>query len=353
MNDKRGRAPASSWSRIVSPYGEPVARRSVVQLVSTCVPLVALWVGMALSVEDAYWTTLLLSLPAAAFLVRLFMIQHDCGHRSFFRSRRLNDLIGHAIGVLTLTPHSYWRKAHNIHHSASGNLEKRGIGDVRTLTVSEYLELSRWKRLAYRLYRNPFFFLSIGPAYLFVIKHRLPHGLSKQHQKELASVMITNVAIIGLATAVGHWLGFVQLLMIHGPIIALSSLAGVSLFYIQHQFEHTYWRSGERWGFYEAAVRGSSFFDLPRPLRWLTANIGIHHIHHLSSRIPNYRLNECLIENPELRNVARITIRESLKCFRLALWDEEGDRLVSFSSVKRLSRSKRTHSSCLDGSTHP
>jgi omega-6 fatty acid desaturase (delta-12 desaturase) len=263
------------------------------------------------------------------------MIQHDCGHRSFFRSPRLNDLLGHAIGVLTLTPHGYWRKAHNIHHATSGNLDQRGIGDVYVLTVREYLALPRWKRLAYRIYRHPIAFLGVGPLYLFVIKYRLPIDLLRRHRGMLTSVMVTNVAICGLMTGLVLWLGFTEALMVQAPIIVLSSLAGAWLFYVQHQFEHTYWRRNDDWDFHEAAVRGSSYYDLQQPLRWLTADIGIHHIHHLSSRIPNYRLHECLVDNAELREVGRITLCDSFTCLRLALWDEEAGRLVRFSALPR------------------
>ena len=290
---------------------------------------------MAFSVEQAYWLTLLLSVPAAAFVVRLFMIQHDCGHRSFFRSRRLNDFIGHAIGVVTLTPHAYWRNAHNVHHATSGNLDGRGIGDVTTLTMREYRALPLWRRVAYRLYRNPAVMFGVGPLYLFVIKHRLPLDRLGRRRGALASVLLTNFAIAVLAVGAGMWLGFTELLMIHGPVILLSSLAGVWLFYIQHQFEDTYWRKRADWNFFDAALQGSSFFDLPRPLRWITANIGLHHIHHLSSRIPNYRLIECLRDHPELAKISRVTLRDSLKCFRLALWDEDAGRLVGFRALRR------------------
>ncbi len=290
---------------------------------------------MALSVEEAYWVTLLLCVPTAAFLVRLFVIQHDCGHRSFFRSPRLNDLLGHAIGVLTLTPHGYWRKAHNIHHATSGNLDKRGIGDVYVLTVSEYLALPRWKRLTYRIYRHPIAFLGIGPLYLFAIKYRLPLDLLRRYPGILFSVTLTNVVIVGVMVALSLWLGVIEAFMVQTPIVLLSSLAGVWLFYVQHQFERTYWRKGEDWDFHESAVRGSSNYDLPKPLRWLTGNIGLHHIHHLSSRIPSYRLHECLADNVELQDINRITLRDSLRCVRLALWDEETDKLISFKHLRQ------------------
>jgi omega-6 fatty acid desaturase (delta-12 desaturase) len=307
-------SPARDWARIAARYAAPDGRRSLLQLLTTVLPLAALWTAMSLTVSEAYWLTLVLSVPTAAFLVRLFMIQHDCGHRSFLRSPRLNDLLGHAIGVLTLTPHGYWRKAHNIHHATSGNLDKRGIGDVYVLTVREYLSLPGWKRLTYRIYRHPIAFLGIGPFYLFVVKYRLPIDLLRRHRGTLTSVLLTNVAIGGLIAGMALWLGLAQALMVQGPIVLLSSMAGVWLFYVQHQFTETYWRGTEDWNFHDAAIRGSSYYDLPQPLRWLTADIGIHHIHHLSSRIPNYRLHECLADNPALRKIGRITLRGSLSC---------------------------------------
>ena len=206
---------------------------------------------------------------------------------------RFNDLLGHLIGVLTLTPHGYWRRAHNIHHATSGNLEKRGIGEVSVLTVREYVALSRWRRLAYRLYRHPVAFLIIGPLYLFVLKHRLPLDLLRRYPAALISVMATNVAIVGLMAALALWLGLTEALMVQAPIIFLSAVAGIWLFYVQHQFEQAYWRTDDGWDFHEAAVHGSSYYDLPQPFRWLTADIGIHHIHHLSqsySQLPSARV---------------------------------------------------------------
>lgn len=326
---------ARRWRQIAASYAVPSVWRSVLQLVVTLSAFAATWAAMIVVVDYSYWATLLLAVPGAAFLIRLFLIQHDCGHRSFFKSRRLNDLLGSAIGVLTLTPHGYWRKAHNIHHSTSGNLDKRGVGDISVLTVREYLALSWWKRVAYRCYRHPLVFLGIGPIYVFVVKYRLPLDLLSKHRDMIPGVLATNVAIALIVTGLSLWLGFVDVLMVHAPIIILSTMAGVWLFYVQHQFETTYWRQTKDWKFDEAAVHGSSFYDLPQPLRWLTADIGIHHIHHLSSRIPNYRLAECLANHDEMRDVSRLTLWDSLSCLRLALWDEDSERLIGFRSLRQ------------------
>lgn len=300
--------------------------------------MAGIWLAMALLVDDVYWVTLLLSLPAAALLVRLFMIQHDCGHRSFFHSPRLNEWVGHVIGVLTLTPHGYWRRAHNIHHATSGDLDRRGIGDVTMLTVCEYEALPRLKRLAYRAYRHPITVLGLGPIYLFVIKFRLPLDLlrrnPRQRREVLASVMLTNLAIAALLAGLALWLGFVDMLMLQAPIVLLSSATGVWLFYMQHQFDHAYWQRHRDWTFHDAAVEGSSFYDLPQPLRWVTADIGIHHLHHLSSQIPNYRLRECLAHLPEFPGVTRLTLQDSLKCLRLALYDETAGHMVRFAALR-------------------
>ena len=322
------------WSQIARPHARPNAARSILQLMTTVMPLAGLWAAMMLAVDCAYWVTLLLSVPAAAFTVRLFIIQHDCGHRSFFHSRRLNDVVGALIGIITLTPHDYWRRAHNIHHATCGNLQQRGIGDISVLSVAEYAALPRWKRLAYRIYRNPAVILGIGPIYVFALKYRLPLDLIRRHPMLLVSVMCTNLGIAGVLAGLGMGFGFIDLLIVQVPIVLLSCTAGVWLFYVQHQFEHTYWHNESRWDFHEASVMASSFYDLPQPLRWFSGDIGIHHIHHLSCRIPNYRLRACLAKIPALQTLNRIGLRDSLSCLRLALWDESAQRLISFKSLR-------------------
>jgi len=309
--------------------------RSINQLLITAVAFVALWIGMWLSLDYGYWLTLLLAVPAAGLMVRLFIIQHDCGHGSFFKSRRANDIVGRVIGVVTLTPYDYWRRAHASHHATSGNLDGRGTGDIDTLTVTEYRALSRWGRFGYRLFRHPLVLFGIGPPYLFAIKHRLPSDLSVLGKGLWRGVMATNLAIAVAILVLALLIGPVAVLKVHLPIALLGSAIGVWMFFVQHQFEDTYWERGENWDFVEAALRGSSYYKLPRILQWMTGNIGLHHVHHLSSKVPNYRLQECLDQLPDLKSVRPITILDSLKCARLALWDEERRKLISFRDEAR------------------
>jgi omega-6 fatty acid desaturase (delta-12 desaturase) len=317
-------------------YRTPDVRRSLWQLADTAVPFAALWVGMLLAVERAYWLTLLLAVPAAAFLIRLFIIQHDCGHGSFLRSARASNALGFVLGVLTLTPYGYWRRVHAIHHASSGNLERRGFGDIDTLTVREYAGRSRWQRLGYRLYRNPLVLFGIGPVYQFAVKHRLPMIVPRSWKRERRSIHWTNLALALTVTAMVLVIGARRFLLVQVPITLLASSLGVWLFYVQHQFRDTYWEHEPAWDFVAAGLRGSSYYALPRVLQWLTGSIGLHHIHHLNSRIPNYRLQECLEENPALQHVARLSLWRSLQCIFLKLWDEEQGRLVGYRSARRL-----------------
>jgi omega-6 fatty acid desaturase (delta-12 desaturase) len=323
---------------ILKRYGEPSHARSVLELLITAGPFFLLWGLMWAALGVGYWLCLLIAVPAAGFLVRLFMIQHDCGHGAFFRHRRANDWVGRMIGVLTLTPYDLWRRTHAIHHATTGNLERRGIGDVDTLTVREYLGRSRWRRFAYRLYRHPIIMFGLGPAYLFVLQHRLPVGMFRGGWQPWLSTMATNAAI-ALGVAAMMWLvGVGPFLSVQLPITLLAASMGVWLFYVQHQFEGTFWAEGRAWCLPEAALHGSSHYDLPGILRWFTANIGVHHVHHLCSRVPFYRLRQVLSDHPQMAAVGRLTLSQSLGCVRLALWDESRRRLISFRELRQARR---------------
>jgi omega-6 fatty acid desaturase (delta-12 desaturase) len=315
-------------------YTQSHRGRSLLEVAASLIPFVALWVLMWLALDHVgYWLTLILAIPAAGFLVRLFLIQHECGHGSVFMRQSANNWLGRALGVLTLTPYDHWRRTHALHHAGSGNLDRRGIGDVETLTVREYRSLGFWGRLRYRAYRHPAVLFGVGPLFVFIVHHRLPIGFMRSGAMHWASTMGTNVAIVAAGAAMIWAVGAWPFFMIHAPIAFLASAAGVWLFYVQHQFEHTRWDATADWTHGEAALHGSTYYDLPAPLRWLTANIGVHHVHHLSSRIPHYRLPEVLRDFPELRTVNRVTLWESFKCVRLSLWDEEARRLVPLSAA--------------------
>ncbi len=331
-------APTSSrtWNEILGPYKGAHLGRSLWQLSSTAFLFVLTWWLMLRGLEVGYWVTLLLSLPAAGLLTRLFIIQHDCGHGCFFHSSRANHAVGFILGVVTLTPYQYWRRTHAIHHATSGDLDHRDFGDIRTLTVTEYRALSPWKRLQYRLYRNMFVLLVLGPLYQFVLKHRLPLDTPRDWRREWWSVFATDLALGATIVTLGLTIGFQRLALVHLPIVVVSGALGVWLFYVQHQFEDTYWENHPDWSFHRAGVEGSSFLDLPALLNWFSGNIGYHHVHHLSSRIPNYSLRRCMEENPELQAVTRLTLGRALSCSRFKLWDEGSRRMVGFADLGEL-----------------
>jgi omega-6 fatty acid desaturase (delta-12 desaturase) len=283
--------------------------------------------------DVSYLLAMLVAIPAAGFLVRLFLIQHDCGHGSFFASRRANDWVGRIIGVFTLTPYGYWKRTHAIHHAGSGSLERRGLGDITTMTLREYRESPWWHRLGYRLFRNPVTLFIVGPMYQFLLQHRLPVGLMRAGWRPWLSTMGTNAGIAAVVGLSVWFIGWQATALIYLPVMIMAASLGVWLFFVQHQFEHTIWDSEPDWNLHEAALHGSSHFDLPPVLRWMTANIGIHHVHHLCSRIPFYHLPRVLKDHPELRDVGRITLWQSFSCVRLALWDETNRRLVPFSAA--------------------
>ena len=329
-------APASArdWLPLLMRYRGTDQVRSLLELAVTAIPFVALWVLAWLALSVGYWLTLLVALPAAGFLVRLFMIQHDCGHGAFFRRKASNDWTGRILGVLTLTPYHVWRRSHAAHHASSGSLDQRGMGDITTLTIREYRARSWLGRLGYRLYRNPLVLFGLGPAYLFLLRNRFPTGTRHGDWRLWASAFGTNAALLAAGGCMVWLTGASAFLMVHVPIVLLAASIGVWLFYIQHQFEDTYWARGGRWQMHEAALHGSSHYDLPQPLRWMTANIGMHHVHHLCSGIPYYRLPLVLRDYPELADMHRLTLGQSLVCLRLRLWDEERLKLVSFREAR-------------------
>lgn len=314
-------------------YAHADTAKSVFQVLNTAVPYGLLWFAMYKSLALPYWVTLLLAIPTALLTVRLFIFQHDAGHGSFFNSRKWNDATGFWIGVLTLTPYHYWQKTHAIHHATSGNLDKRGFGDIDTLTVKEYLSLSRWRRFKYRAYRNPVTMFLVGPFYQFIIKHRYPADIPATWKREWRSVHFTNALLIGVTLLAAATVGIKDFLLIQIPVSILASSAGAWFFYIQHQYENTYWRRDAEWDYFQASVKGSSLYKLPKIFQWFSGSIGYHHIHHYNSRIPNYKLQRCHEENPEFQSVTKLTFLTSLKCIPLALWDEGKNKLIGFRDV--------------------
>jgi len=330
----------SKWREIVARYQTPSVKRAIWQLVSTLVPLIAVAILMYWSLSVSYLLTLALALPAAGLAIRTFIIMHDCGHGSFLPSRTWNDIVGWVTGILTAPPYSHWRREHAIHHATSGHLEQRGTGDINTLTVREYLSAKWLQRTWYRIYRNPLVLLGFGPTFL-LIKHRWPRrGMAGK--REIINVHGTNLGLAAMITILSLLIGFREFMMIWLPIVLLSGTAGVWLFYVQHQFEDAYWRGGPEWDYATAAVAGSSYFQLPRVLQWFTGNIGFHHVHHLSPKIPNYELERCHRENPTFQKVTTLTLRESIRTMGLKLFDEDSGRMVGFGHLRRLRRAARS-----------
>jgi len=327
----------AAWKKIVAKYQKPAIGRAVRQIANTLLPYAAIWGLMFLTQKVSFWLTLPLAILAAGFLVRVFIIFHDCGHGSFFKSRKANDILGFITGVLTFTPYFHWRWEHAIHHSSSGDLDRRGMGDVWTLTVQEYLEASRWKRFAYRLARNPFILFVLAPLFVFLIQQRFVKA--KAPMRERMSVVWTNVALVAMAAGLSWIFGLKAYVMIQFIIILVAGSAGVWLFYVQHQFEGVYWERAEQWDYAAAALQGSSFYKLPGILQWFSGNIGFHHIHHLSPRIPNYHLEKCHESEPLFQTVKPITLLGSFKSFTFRLWDEQRQKLVGYRALRTARKS--------------
>ena len=323
----------SVWKAIVLKYQKPSTPRAIWQLVDTLGPYVVLWFLMYYSLTWSYWITFALAIVAGMFLVRIFIIFHDCGHGSFFKSHLANDIVGFITGVLTFTPYYHWRWEHSIHHASAGALDRRGTGDVWTMTVQEYLASSRWKRFAYRLARNPLVLFGIAPVFLFLLQQRFPS--TKANSRERWSVHWMNIAILAVAISLSLAFGVVPYILIQLTIVMVGGGMGIWMFYVQHQFEDVYWERDENWDFTAAALQGSSFYKLPKILQWFSGNIGFHHIHHLSPRIPNYNLERCHRADPMFQEVKPITLLSSLKSLTFRLWDEQRGKLVSFRQMRK------------------
>jgi omega-6 fatty acid desaturase (delta-12 desaturase) len=333
--DSSAKSARPAWAEAVAQYQTPIVWTSVWQIVNSFVPFVVIWTLAYRALAVSYWLTLALAVLGAGFMARMFIIQHDCGHGSFFKSKNANDVVGSVLGVLTLTPYFYWRRQHSIHHATAGNLDKRGVGDVYTMTVREYLQSSKGKRIGYRLFRHPLITFGLGPTYMFLLSHRLPLGMPKTFRRERASVYWTDLAILALVIMMGLLVGFKEFAMVQLPMTLIAATVGVWMFYVQHQFEGTYWARGDQWDFSLAGLKGSSYYKLPQVLQWFTGNIGLHHIHHLSPKTPNYLLQKCLDENPILQ-VKPLTLLSSCRCIFMNLWDEQQERMVSFGSLRSL-----------------
>ncbi|MFM9279362.1 Delta(5) desaturase DesA [Paenibacillus jiagnxiensis] len=323
----------SSLKKKVAPYEQINEKSSLFQLANTLIPLIGLWYAAYLSLAVSYWLTLPITILAAGFVVRTFIIFHDCGHQSFFKSRRANDILGTITGIITLCPYVQWKNTHAIHHATSSNLDKRGTGDMWVLTVEEYAQASFWTRAAYRVYRNPFIMFVAGPVYVFLFSYRFNRKGAKH--KEKVNTHITNASIVILYSLLCWAIGWQAFVLVQAPIFFVSGMLGIWLFYVQHQFEESYFEHDEEWSYVNAAVEGSSYYKLPKPLQWITGNIGFHHVHHLSPKVPNYNLEKAHHAAPPLQKATTITIRTSLQSLRFRLWDEERKAFVGYSSVKR------------------
>nr|WP_154665928.1 fatty acid desaturase [Paenibacillus pinihumi] len=325
--------------KTVAPFEKTDSKASIRQLINTLLPLAVLWYAAYLSLSVSYWLTLAFALVTAGFVIRTFIIFHDCCHQSFFKSKLANEIIGTITGVLTLCPYQQWKYSHSVHHATSSNLDKRGTGDIWVLTVEEYKASSFWRRLAYRLYRNPLVMFGLGPISVFLIEYRFNRKAAKR--RERLNTYITNFSIVALYALLIWAIGWQAFLLVQGPVFFISGLFGIWLFYVQHQFEDSYFENEEEWSYVKAAVEGSSYYKLPRPLQWITGNIGFHHVHHLSPKVPNYNLEQAHNFAAPLQMATTITLKTSLKSLRFKLWDEHNKTFVTFKDIRTVSPSSK------------
>lgn len=320
------------WRSDIAPFERPHMKHSVWQIINTVGPFFVLWYLAFLSLSVSIWLTFAIDLVAAGFLIRIFIIFHDCCHKSFFKNKLANEIVGTLTGILTFVPYHQWRHTHSVHHASSGNLDRRGVGDIWTLTVDEYMQASWLKRMTYRLYRSPFVMFIIGPIFIFLIDYRF--NRKRAGMKERINTYITNIAIVGSIALLCWGMGWQSFLLIQGPMFFFSGMAGIWLFYVQHNYEESYYENDEEWDYVKAAMHGSSFYNLPRILHWITGNIGYHHIHHLSPRVPNYHLQKVHNKSAALRNVQTITLKTSLESLKFRIWNEESKKFIQFKDLK-------------------
>ncbi|PWA11978.1 fatty acid desaturase [Pueribacillus theae] len=335
--------------RSVAPYEKSNTTSSMRQLFNTIPPFFLLWVFAYQSLTISIWLTIPLAIVAAGFLVRSFIIFHDCTHNSFLNSKKANNILGTLLGILTLFPYEKWKREHAIHHATNSNLDKRGTGDIWVMTIEEYAAASFWQRLAYRMYRNPFVMFGLGPFFLFLVSNRMNRKDAKR--KEQLNTHIINVSIVAIYALLVWLIGWQPFLIIQGTILFISGSLGIWLFYVQHQFEDSYFENKDEWNYVKAAIDGSSYYKLSKVLQWLTGNIGYHHVHHLSPRVPNYNLEKVHNTSPLLQQVTTITLWSSLKSIRFRLYDEKNKKFVSFKEVKHLLNRQRKSIQLASGKT--
>lgn len=323
----------------VAPYAKSDIRKSVLQIFNTVIPLIAIWIAGYALYNVSPWISVASAVLASGFVVRTFIIFHDCTHGSFFKNKKANDWVGLLTGVLTSFPYAKWKREHTIHHATSSNLDKRGIGDIDMLTIEEYAAASPMKRLGYRLYRNPLVMFGLGPLFLVLVANRINRSDAKS--KERMNTYITNVLVFGILIALGLTIGWMPVLLVHGITMFIAGALGIWLFYIQHTYEDSYFEEESEWDYVKAAVEGSSYYKLPKVLQWITGNIGYHHVHHLAPRVPNYNLEQAHEANPPLHQATTITLKTSLESLRYKLYDPERKRFVTFKEVEAVLKEKR------------